>query len=383
MKILLLGDASNCHRTLAIGLRDLGHEVTVASDGTRWMQTERDIDLSRHFAGPTGGAGLYLRSLRLTATRFRDFDVVAIHNPIFLSLRPGRVRRIFDIIRRNNRSIFLTALGTDTPYVEECLDPDGSLRYSEYMHLGKPSPMVIENPDRVTTWTGEAMTAHCRHIYNNVDGAVAVLYEYLLSARRWLPEAKTAYGGIPIDMNELTLSEIPERPEKVRFFLGRHKGRLAAKGTDRLELAARRAIERHPEKAELIIVENRPYKEYIELLSQAHVVIDQAYSYTPATNALLAMAKGQCAVSGAEPEFYNFIGENRLHPIFNSPLDTESMTSMFEQIITSPPGELRRRGLEGREFVKKHNAAPVVAARFADFWQRRLELKNQFSTPKP
>ncbi len=377
MKILLLGDASNCHRTLATGLRDLGHEVTVASDGTRWMHTERDIDLSRRLTGPLGGAELYLRALRLSATSFRGFDVVALHNPVFLSLRPERVRKIFNTIRRNNRSIFLTALGTDTPYVEECIDPSGALRYSEYMHFGKPSPMVLEYPDRVTAWTSEEMTAHCRHIYDHIDGAVAVLYEYFLSARRWLPTEKTAYGGIPIDMNETTLSEIPERPEKVRLFLGRHRGRLATKGTDRLEAAARRAIERHPGKGELIIVENRPYKEYLELLSQAHVVIDQAYSYTPATNALLAMAKGQCAVSGGEPEFYDFIGENRLRPIFNSPLDTESMTAMFERIITAPPGELRRRGLEGREFVEKHNAAPVVAGQFADFWRSRLELKQQ------
>lgn len=383
MKILLLGDASNCHRTLAIGLRGLGHEVTVASDGTRWMQTERDIDLSRRLPGLLGGAELYFRALRLAATTFKGFDVVAIHNPVFLSLRPGRVRRIFDIIRRNNRSVFLTALGTDTPYVEGCLDPSGSLRYSEYMHFGKPSPMVLEHPDRTTIWTGEKMSSHCCHIYSYIDGAVAVLYEYLLSARRWLLTPEVAYGGIPIDMKELVMSEIPERPEKVRLFLGRHKERLAAKGTDRLETAARRAIERHPGKAELIIVENRPYKEYIELLSQAHVVIDQAYSYSPATNALLAMAKGQCAVSGAEPEFYDFIGENRLRPIFNSPVDTESMTEMFEKIITAPPGELRRRGLEGREFVEKHNAAPVVAARFADFWQSYLERKRQSALLKP
>lgn len=373
MNILLLGDASNCHRTLATGLRDLGHEVTVASDGTGWMQTDRDIDISRRRGGLAGGMELYLRMLRLASTSLRGFDVVAIHNPVFLHLRPARVRRIFDIIRRNNRSVFLTALGTDTPYVEQCLDPDGALRYSEYTHFGSPAPMAIEHPERIADWTGEALASHCRHIYNHIDGAVAVLYEYFMSARRWLPAEKVAYGGIPIDMRETSLTPLPDSPGKVKLFLGRHSGRLAAKGTDRLETAARRAIERHPGKAELMIVENRPYNEYLDLLSQAHVVIDQAYSYTPATNALLAMAKGQCVVSGGEPDFYDFIGERELRPIFNSPIDTEAMTSMFESIITAPPGELRRRGLQGREFVEKHNAAPVVAARFADFWTRHID----------
>ena len=59
--ILLLGDYSNCHRTLATGLRALGCTVTIASDGSRWMNTHRDIDLSRA-DGKLGGAGLLLRS---------------------------------------------------------------------------------------------------------------------------------------------------------------------------------------------------------------------------------------------------------------------------------------------------------------------------------
>ena len=33
MRILLLGDYSNVHNTLAKGLRQLGHEAVVASDG--------------------------------------------------------------------------------------------------------------------------------------------------------------------------------------------------------------------------------------------------------------------------------------------------------------------------------------------------------------
>ena len=46
MRILLLGEYSNVHNTLAQGLRALGHEVTVASDGDHWKDYPRDIDLS-------------------------------------------------------------------------------------------------------------------------------------------------------------------------------------------------------------------------------------------------------------------------------------------------------------------------------------------------
>lgn len=45
MKILLLGEYSNVHNTLAEGLRQLGHQVTVASNGDFWKNYPRDIDL--------------------------------------------------------------------------------------------------------------------------------------------------------------------------------------------------------------------------------------------------------------------------------------------------------------------------------------------------
>ena len=53
MKILLLGEYSNVHNTLAMGLRALGHQVTVVSNGDFWKDYPRDIDVSR----PTGRLG--------------------------------------------------------------------------------------------------------------------------------------------------------------------------------------------------------------------------------------------------------------------------------------------------------------------------------------
>ena len=47
MRILLLGEFSNVHATLALGLRKLGHDVVVASDGDEWKNYPRDIDLHR------------------------------------------------------------------------------------------------------------------------------------------------------------------------------------------------------------------------------------------------------------------------------------------------------------------------------------------------
>ena len=47
MKILLIGEYSNVHWTLAEGLRHLGHTVTVLSNGDFWKNYNRDISLTR------------------------------------------------------------------------------------------------------------------------------------------------------------------------------------------------------------------------------------------------------------------------------------------------------------------------------------------------
>ena len=47
MKILLIGEASNLHWTLAEGLRANGHTVTVVSHGSHWLNNKRDVSIVR------------------------------------------------------------------------------------------------------------------------------------------------------------------------------------------------------------------------------------------------------------------------------------------------------------------------------------------------
>ena len=45
MRVLLVGEFSGIHWALAEGLRHLGHEVCVVSNGNGWKNYPRDIDL--------------------------------------------------------------------------------------------------------------------------------------------------------------------------------------------------------------------------------------------------------------------------------------------------------------------------------------------------
>lgn len=369
MKILFIGDYSNYHRCVAGALREMGHIVTVASNGSRWMQTERDIDLSRPFNGKIGGLALWIK-VRQLLNRFKDYDIVQINNPVFIELRPNRVKTVFDYLKDNNRSVFLTAMGTDTAYANMCSSPDSPLRYNEWFINGKPGPLYEQMPDNFKAWQQPPLSTHCEYIYNEIDGVISALYEYHIAFEHVLPPEKLSYAGIPIDTEAIKPTTPDTTPKMVRFFLGMHRNRKTEKGTDRIFNAIQAVASKHPDKCRLQIVENVPYSEYLKLMQNSHVLLDQLYSYTPATNALLGMAHGLTAVTGAEPEYYNFIGETENQPIINAVPDDKLLYDMLEDIALHPE-RIPILATKNREFVIKHNDSKVVARRFLDFWEKR------------
>lgn len=114
----------------------------------------------------------------------------------------------------------------------------------------------------------------------------------------------------------------------------------------------------------------RSGKSYL-LFPTSHIVLDQLYSYSPGTNGFQAMALGRVAGTGAQPEFYEYIGETQSRPIFTlSPLeDTE--TRLRELILN--PEKMPAMGAEGRRIVEKDNDVAIVADRFLNHWNNILK----------
>lgn len=367
MKILFVGDASNLHNCLAQELRKMGHEAVVASNGSTWMKTHRDINLLREPG--RWGTVRYLASIFKSLPKMRGYDVVHIAGHIFLTLKPEKVRRVFDYLKKHNGKIVLSALNTDYFYYTACHDGH-TFRYSDYMVGDKPSPYVGSNEYLVQqqeNWTKPFMRDHAEHILNNIDGAVACLLEYYLTYKPLLGD-RVVYAGIPIDVQGIQPHCIEQEPEKVRFFIGVQRDRTVVKGTDLLLAALQRVAATYPDQCEIEVVENLAYDEYHARMRSSHVLVDQLYSYTPATNALLGMAHGLVAVSGAEPEYYELIQETENHPIINvNPLIEGDIDAQLSWIVEHK-SQLPAMSHASRVFVEKHNAARTVASRYVDFW---------------
>lgn len=370
-KILLLGDYSNCHRTLATGLRRLGCNVTQASAGSAWMNIDRQVDISRS-SGKLGGLTLYGRML-FGDLRYltRGYDIVALHDLNFVELRPRYLRSLLRRLHAHNGGVFLTSMSTDIAFLDMLEAADSPLAYSEWFINGNPSRLMRADRAQWDAWHSRPLVDYQREALDGLTGAVSVLYEYHVAMSRALGDDRVAYGGIPVDIDKFKPVSLPANPAKVKFFLGRDRHRKLVKGSDLLEIAARTVVSEMPDRAELTIVENRPYAEFVSLLKEAHVVLDQIYSYTPATTALMAMAYGLNTVSGGEPEFYDFIGEYGNRPIINAPIDLDNLTQTLRSVVLRAQS-IAERGRRSRDFVMKHNSLEVVSRRFLDFWLSKL-----------
>lgn len=366
MKILLLGEYSNVHNTLAMGLRALGHEVTVASDGDSWKNYPRDIDLSRNLKSKTGLISFLWRLMK-ALPKMRGYDVVQLINPIFFELKAQRIMPFYRYLRRNNSKIVMGAFGMD--YYWASINTDiRPLRYSDFNFADKPRTDFEAQRFR-DDWIGTPKEKLNKQIALDCDAIIAGLYEYwatynevhdLCPSGREIRD-KMQFIPYPIVMPDIYHTSYYGGP--LRLFVGISRDRSAYKGTDIMLRAAQALKEKYPDKLELRIAEGVPFDKYQQMMDGSDAILDQLYSYTPSMNSLLAMSKGIIVVGGGEPENYDILGENEIRPIVNVLPNEQSVFQELEQLILHPERipELKRQSVE---YIKRHHDYIKVAGQY-------------------
>lgn len=363
MRILLLGEYSNVHWTLAEGLRQLGHQVTVASNGDFWKDYPRDIDLSRQ-PGRWGGFLLMSKVCR-ELPRWRGYDIVQLINPIFLELKAERLFPIYRYLRRHNKKMVLGAFGMDWYWVHTCTFKK-PLRYSDF-NIGdtvrNDEPAQKERAD----WLGTAKEKLNQWIATDCDAIVTGLYEYDVCYRPVFPE-KTRFIPYPIILPD-PMAKNHAQQTKVTIFIGISRGRSQYKGTDIMLKAAQDLQSRYGDRMQLNIAEGVPFAEYQQMMDGADAILDQLYSYTPSMNPLMAMSKGIVCIGGGEPENYAILGEQELRPIINVEPSYESVYHQLEQFILHPEriADLKRQSVE---YVSRHHDYLKVARQYETLYNK-------------
>jgi glycosyltransferase involved in cell wall biosynthesis len=363
MKILLIGEYSNVHATLAEGLRELGHSVTVISNGDFWKNYPRDIDVTRK-PGMLGGITLMARLYTLLP-KMRGYDIVQLINPIFFELKAERLFWFYRYLRHHNKRVYLGAFGMDWYWVHTCTY-EKPLRYSDF-NFGDKVRTDAEAVVYQQSWLGTAKEQLNQMIARDCDGIIAGLYEYWACYHPVFPD-KTTFIPFPIRMPEKYSTERAQK-SKVVLFIGINKERSAYKGTDIMYKAAKDIQQKYPHCTKLVVAESVPFAQYQQMMESSDAILDQLYAYTPSMNPLLAMSKGIICIGGGEPENYEIINETQLRPIINVEPTYDSVYHELEQLVLNPDRipQLKRQSVD---YVAKHHDYLKVARQYLDFWTK-------------
>lgn len=364
MKILLLGEYSNVHWTLAEGLRALGHTVCVVSNGDFWKSYPSDITIVRNEKSRWGSLH-YLLKVVSVLPRLRGYDVVQVINPCFFELKAEKNLKIFRYLKKHNRKIFLGGYGNDYYWVHTCAFTD-TFRYSDFQLFGKKRSNGYTEGE-IKDWIGSPKEKANKEMARTCNGIITGLYEYYASYLPYFPD-KMTFIPFPINREKITPKEERADDGKVHFFIGIQKSRNQVKGTDIMYRALLRVKERYPGQCEIVKAESVPYSEYQQLMNRSDVLLDQLYSYTPAMNGLLAMAKGLVLVGGGEPENYKILSESELRPIVNVLPDEEDVVRKLEYLVQNKE-QIRQLSAQSVEYIRRHHDHIQVARRYLDFWK--------------
>ena len=380
MRILLLGEYSGVHNNLRNALLEEGHDVVLISNGDGYKSFNSDIFISYNYIKHKNKAltkilKIYYMILAYSGfqgciqilknfneiKKLKDYDVVQLINPIFLSDFGSVVNlSVFLYLKSNNKKIYLCALGDDYYWVKFCLA--NGFRYSIFDRLSIKTLVKFLYPLRYVY--GFLYSFLNKYIAKNVDGIIPGVYDYY-AAYRCFPNC-TEIVPIILPINEKILK--PTRVEKqLKIFHGWQLGKEIRKGNDLFDKAIKRLVFKYPNKIDYNVVGGVPYNEYVETFENCDIFIDQCYSYDRGVNALLGMRAGKVVLSGFEPEVKKYYGIS-YEPLINSLPQEEHIFESIEDLILNPH-KIYEYSLSAQNFVNSFHSPNSVLSKYFKIWK--------------
>jgi glycosyltransferase involved in cell wall biosynthesis len=377
MKILLVGEYSRLHNSLKEGLETLGHEAVIVSDGDSFKNygsqySTRSILFKKFIFrklknGINKLTGTDLekteRGLRffMLLPKLKGFDHIQLINSDAMATHPWLSKIIYKRLLQQNKSVSLLVCGDETPVIDHILS--GALKYSiltpyladKSLYSYYKYSLKYTRPDyrKLFEWVNTKATCL---ITSDLD------YEIPMQAQGYT----THFIPNPINTDKIAYSPL-QIQGKVVIFLGINRLSYKKKGIAFFEEALTIISRKYPDKAEIIITENIPYAEYIQLYDRAHILLDQVYAYDQGYNALEAMAKGKVVFTGAEAEFTSHY--NITEPVnYNALPNAEAIAAALSHLIENPD-EIIATGKRARAFIEKEHDYKKIAGRYIKAWK--------------
>jgi hypothetical protein len=358
MKILLVGEYSGVHTDLAIALRENGHQVIAAHHGDDFKNYPRDFDLrpmgSNYLLRRIDMARKYGRLLKLISTE--NFDVIQLINPGIFPKGWGKL--IYKKIFSSGAKVFFLGAGEDNVVWDAYRA--GAYRYYAFQGMEKNDMAPKKNP-----WNSPYLINLSNEVLQKANAIIPLCVEYLIAYKRSF--SKTPFVPISINPGIVSAPITEKKYDKIRILHGVNKGREGYKGSNFIVPAMEKIREKYGDRVEVIFSENMPFSEYLKLLWEVNVVVDQALCYSVSMTALYSMLSGCVVVGGCEPEYLDSLCI-REAPLVNIIPDTDDIYRKLEYLVLNPE-KVKEYGQWARSFVLEHHSIQKNVHRFLKIWE--------------
>ncbi len=352
MKILLFGEYSGLFNCLKDGLVEIGHEVTLVSDGDGAKSYSSDFRWDVKF--PIKPIARLMGYINLLSHhhRIEGYDVVLFVSPTLSKFQIVN-KIVFRILTKRNKKSFLVSSGLYSTSFDFWFKKINS-KYYQYTSQSLDEPNAQGEAAR---YNKPEMIEWENKLFAMIDGIIPIWYEYAEPYRNH-PKLMPAIR-IPIKASKYTYS--PNKVMgKIIFFHGKTR---SCKGGKYIVAAFDRLREKYRNEAEFVAMDKViPFNEYIELMKRVNVIVDDANSYSFAMNVLFAMAQGKVCMGGAEPEGNKELGY-KYNPVFNITSDIDQICSQIEYIIKNKD-RIEEWGALSRKFVEEYHNYIDIAKQY-------------------
>lgn len=378
MRILLIGEYSRLHNSLKEGLLALGHDVVLIANGdgfknypadlstkAKWCESKlmqlprKAIHKLTRFDIATLEFGI---RFFVHLKKLNHFDVVQLINEAPIQTTPKLERYLLKPIFKHNKKVFLLCCGIDYTVAQHLIQKKE--RYS-IMNPYFENPKSIAEYGFILDYLSKSHQKTHQLVYQNCKGCIASDIDYLLP----LQNHPKFLGLIPNPVVlPKKLTQKKEHSNTVKIFLGINSGTYYTKGISFFEEALRLVEQKYQDRITITIVKNIPYKNYIEKFNDAHIVLDQVYSFDQGYNALEAMSKGKVVFTGAETEFTTHYKLEQKVAI-NALPDVAYLVTQLSFLIENPE-EIETIGQNAADFVAKEHDSKKIAQTYLDTWNK-------------
>jgi glycosyltransferase involved in cell wall biosynthesis len=377
MKIALIGEYSRLHNSLKEGLQELGHEVLLVGMGDDFKKFPTDLNYDaktsrksifnipnkiciRLFGWDLSIPERGIRFWRILP-KLKDYDVVQLINETPVQTFAWLEKIILKKLIKQNKKIFLLSCGADHVSIKFMVN--GGFRYGlldPYFEDKSLAPYYAHS----LKYLKKPYQNISKFLYDNVNGVIASDFDYVLP----LQGNPKFLGLIPNPINTDKLDVVPLNTEgKIVIFLGINRNARYKKGIPYFEKALEKIKERYSDKVEVVVVENLPYAEYINVYNRCHILLDQIYSYDQGYNALEAMAKGKVVFTGVEKEFREYFGLQEDEIAINALPDVNYLVEKLSYLIENP-NKIFEISKKAKEFILQQHFYIDVSKKYIKIW---------------